>query len=148
MGGDWVHLVLRPLFGLLYQTRMIDDDEDDECGAVGGMRIGRGNWSTRRKPAPVPLCPSQIPHDLTPARTLGRCSGKPATNRLSYGTAYSVFKSIHFRRVPGESQHSSFKNRGTSHRPQKHKMTIFFFLEKNSNGSDQISVMYGHNFPK
>jgi hypothetical protein len=34
---------------------------DDECGAVGGMRIGRGNRSTGRKPS--------------------------ATNRLSYGTA-------------------------------------------------------------
>jgi hypothetical protein len=33
------------------------DDDDDECGAVGGMRIGRGNRSTRRKLPPVPLCP-------------------------------------------------------------------------------------------
>jgi hypothetical protein len=32
------------------------DDDDDECGATGGM-LGRGNRSTRRKPAPVPLCP-------------------------------------------------------------------------------------------
>jgi hypothetical protein len=30
-------------------------------GEIGGM-IGKGNRSTRRKPAPVPLCPSQIPH--------------------------------------------------------------------------------------
>jgi hypothetical protein len=29
------------------------------------MRLGRGNQSTQRKPAPVPLCPPQIPHDLT-----------------------------------------------------------------------------------
>jgi hypothetical protein len=36
--SDWVHSVRRPLIGLLYQTRMIDD----ECGAFGGMRIGRG----------------------------------------------------------------------------------------------------------
>jgi hypothetical protein len=42
---------------------------DDGCGAIGGMRIGRRNRSTRRKPAPVPLCPPQIPHDLTWART-------------------------------------------------------------------------------
>jgi hypothetical protein len=28
-----------------------DDDDDDECGAFGGMIIGRGNRSTRRKPA-------------------------------------------------------------------------------------------------
>jgi hypothetical protein len=32
---------------------MIDDD--DECGAVGGIRIGRGNRITRRKPTPVPI---------------------------------------------------------------------------------------------
>jgi hypothetical protein len=46
--------------GLLYQPRMIYDD----YGAVGGMKIGRGNRSTRRNPAPVSLCPPQIPHDL------------------------------------------------------------------------------------
>jgi hypothetical protein len=28
---------------------------------IGGM-IGRENWSTRRKLAPVPLCPPQTPH--------------------------------------------------------------------------------------
>jgi hypothetical protein len=53
-------MVCRPLIGLLYQPWMIDDDE---CGAVGGMRIGR------KKPAPVSLCPPQIPHDRTWART-------------------------------------------------------------------------------
>jgi hypothetical protein len=58
-------LVRRPLIGLLHQPRMIDD----ECGAVGVMRIIRGRRSTRRKPAPVPLCPPQIPHDLARART-------------------------------------------------------------------------------
>jgi hypothetical protein len=42
---------------------------DGECGAVGGMRISRGNRSTRRKPAAVLLCPPQIPHDLTWARS-------------------------------------------------------------------------------
>jgi hypothetical protein len=84
VGWDWVHFVRRPLFDLLCQSRMINDD--DECGTGGGIRIGRGNRSTRRKPAPVPLCPPQIPHDLTWARTPGRRGGKPATNCLSYGT--------------------------------------------------------------
>jgi hypothetical protein len=65
MGWNWVHLVLRPLIGLLYQPRMIDD----VCGAVDGIRIGRGNRSTRRKPATAPLCPPQIPRDLTWNRT-------------------------------------------------------------------------------
>jgi hypothetical protein len=35
------------------------DDYDDR--EIGGM-IGRGNRTTRRKPAPVPLCPPQTPH--------------------------------------------------------------------------------------
>jgi hypothetical protein len=26
--------------------------DDDECGAVGGMRIGNGNLSTRKKTCP------------------------------------------------------------------------------------------------
>jgi hypothetical protein len=43
---------------------MIDDD-DDEHGAVDGMRINEGTRRTRRKPSPVPLLASQIPHDLT-----------------------------------------------------------------------------------
>jgi hypothetical protein len=34
-------------------------DYDD--GEIGGM-IGRGNRSTRKNPAPVPLCPPQTPH--------------------------------------------------------------------------------------
>jgi hypothetical protein len=58
--------------GLLYQSRMIDD-----YGAVGGIRIGRGNRSTRRKPAPVPLCPPQILHDLTWNRTRAAAVGSP-----------------------------------------------------------------------
>jgi hypothetical protein len=50
-------------------------------GEYGGMMIA---WETEvlgENLAPVSFCPSQIPHDLT-----GR-GGKPATNRLSYGTA-------------------------------------------------------------
>jgi hypothetical protein len=61
---EWVHLVHRPLIGLMYQPRMIDEYRE-----FGGMRIGRGNQSTRRISAPVPLCPPEIPHDLTWVRT-------------------------------------------------------------------------------
>jgi hypothetical protein len=68
--------------GLLYQPRMIDVDD---YGAVGGMRIGRGNRSTRRKPAPVPPCPPQIPHDLTWDRTRDAAVGI-----LGYNDVYPV----------------------------------------------------------
>jgi hypothetical protein len=70
-GWDRVHLVRRPHIGVLYQPLMIDD----ECGAVCAVKIGRGNRRTRRKPAPVPLCPPQIPHDLTWARTWAAAVG-------------------------------------------------------------------------
>jgi hypothetical protein len=39
------------------------------------MRIGRGNRNTRRKLTPVPLCPPQIPHDRTRARTRAAAVG-------------------------------------------------------------------------
>jgi hypothetical protein len=44
---------------LLYQLRMIGDVD---CGGTGRIKIGRGNRSTRRKPAPASLCPPHIPH--------------------------------------------------------------------------------------
>jgi hypothetical protein len=49
--------------------------DDDERGAVDGIQIGRGNRITRRKPAPVPLCPPRIPHDLTWAGTRAAAVG-------------------------------------------------------------------------
>jgi hypothetical protein len=84
-GGLWIYIYLVPLGGvrlsplgtsatvcLLYQPRMIDDDD---YGAVGGMKIGRRNRSTRRKPDPVSLCPPQIPHNLTWDRTRSAAVG-------------------------------------------------------------------------
>jgi hypothetical protein len=60
---------------------------DGDCRAIGGMKIVRGNRSTRRKPAPVPLCPPQIPYDLTPGSNPGRRGGKLVTTGLNYVTA-------------------------------------------------------------
>jgi hypothetical protein len=50
--------------GLLYQPQMMDDGG---CGAIGGMKIGRGNRITWRKPVPVPLCHHKS--HMTRART-------------------------------------------------------------------------------
>jgi hypothetical protein len=54
----------RPLIGLLYQCRTIDGYE-----TFGEMRTGKGNRSTRRGPAPQPLCPPQILYELDWDRT-------------------------------------------------------------------------------
>jgi hypothetical protein len=60
------HLVARPLL-----TAMGERDD----GEIGGMNgFGRGNRSTRRKPAPTPLCPSKIPL-ARPGREPGRGPG-------------------------------------------------------------------------
>jgi hypothetical protein len=44
-------------------------DYDDK--EFGGMKIGRGNRSIRRKPAPAQLCLPQIPLDQTRAAAVG-----------------------------------------------------------------------------
>jgi hypothetical protein len=54
---------------------------DCDDGQFGGMMIGRGNH--QRKPATMPLCPPEVPHDP------GHRDGKSATNLLSYGTAFA-----------------------------------------------------------
>jgi hypothetical protein len=56
---NWVHSARRPLTGLLYLP-----PGDCEDGEFGGLN-GRGNRSTRRKPALAPLCPPQIPLEQT-----------------------------------------------------------------------------------
>jgi hypothetical protein len=59
-------------------------------GAISGIKCGRGNRSTRRKPTPAPLCPPQNPTLQTRSRTPDRSGGKPATNRQSYGATFLV----------------------------------------------------------
>jgi hypothetical protein len=70
MGWDWVHLVHRPLVGLLYQLWVTDG-----CGVFGEMRTARRNRNTQRKPTPVPLRGPQTPHDLIWVRLLGTAMG-------------------------------------------------------------------------
>jgi hypothetical protein len=86
-GVSWAGVRLGPLGTSVTNWSIASALDDDECGTVGGMRIGRGNQNTSKKPASVPLCPPQIPHDLSLA---GRCSGKPATNRLRYGVVITA----------------------------------------------------------
>jgi hypothetical protein len=64
---------LGPL-GTVATNRPIVPAPGDYDGEICGMMIGRGNRSTRRKPAPVPLCPPHTPHaclDVTRPATVG-----------------------------------------------------------------------------
>jgi hypothetical protein len=70
MESDWVHSAQRPLIGLLQPA---PGDYDD--GEFDGMKIGKGNRSARREPAPAPHCPPQIPLDQTLVRTRAAAVG-------------------------------------------------------------------------
>jgi phosphatidylethanolamine-binding protein (PEBP) family uncharacterized protein len=60
----------------------LTSDYDDV--EIGGM-IGKGNRSTRRKPAPVPLCPPQNTHSYR-TRTRAAAVGSQRLT-ANYGTA-------------------------------------------------------------
>jgi hypothetical protein len=64
-------------------------------GEIGGIMIGRGNQSTRRKPSPVPLVHHK-PHMPCPDAKPSRRGGKLATNCLSYGTAIALVANVYY----------------------------------------------------
>jgi hypothetical protein len=57
---------------------------DYDNGEIGGM-IGRGNQSTRRKPAPVPLCPPQTPHAAHTRTRAAAVGSQRLTAELRHG---------------------------------------------------------------
>jgi hypothetical protein len=82
-----VKSVLGPLGTSATEWPIVPATGDYDDGEFGGMKVGKGNRNTRRKPAPASLCPPQIPLSR-PDSNPGRRGGKPATNRLSYGAAF------------------------------------------------------------
>jgi hypothetical protein len=52
------------------------------------MKSTGENRQLGEKPVPVPLCPPQISHGLDLGSNPGLRGERPATNRLSHGTAY------------------------------------------------------------
>jgi hypothetical protein len=64
-GGGGGGVQLGPLGTSATNSPVVPAPGDYGARAFGGIMIGRGNRSTRRKPTPVQQCPQQIPHDLT-----------------------------------------------------------------------------------
>jgi hypothetical protein len=60
------------------------------------IRIMEHRWNEidRGKPIPMPLCPPQIPHGLTPGSNPGLRGERPANNRLNHGTAKQVLSHL------------------------------------------------------
>jgi hypothetical protein len=84
-GGETESLGTAATTGLLCQPRMI---VDGDCGEIGGIKIGKGNRSTRRKNCPSAALSTTDPTWLDSGLNPGRRCGEPATNRLSYGAAH------------------------------------------------------------
>jgi hypothetical protein len=57
---------------------------DYDNGEIGGM-IGSGNPSTRRKPAPVPLCPPQTPQAVRTRTRAFAVGSQRLTAELRHG---------------------------------------------------------------
>jgi hypothetical protein len=96
-----------------HQWPIVPAPGDYDDGEIGGM-IGKGNRSTLRKPAPVPLCPPQTPHAAltgTRAATVGSqrltawCTARPPIpvtltifcSKLKLLTVPNVFKYVQSR---------------------------------------------------
>jgi hypothetical protein len=54
------------------------------------MKLTGENRQLGEKPVPVPLCPPQISHGLDLGSNSGLRGERPATNRLSHGTAVEM----------------------------------------------------------
>jgi hypothetical protein len=92
-GGIKVHSTLRPLNGLLCQPWVIMIDNGEICGM-----IGRGNRSTRRKPAPVPVCPPQTPHAARTRTQAAAVGSQRLTAELQHGPLKVLIISLHYHR--------------------------------------------------
>jgi hypothetical protein len=53
------------------------------------MKLTGENRQPGEKPVPVPLCPPQMSHGLDLGSNPGLRGERPATNRLSHGTAHT-----------------------------------------------------------
>jgi hypothetical protein len=94
-------LLLRPFIGLLCQLWAIDIND---YGAVSEMNEWQG------KPAPVPICPPRIPHDLTVARSQAAAVGsRPLTASVTPSSVrYKIIaRQLRGRTDVGACSHSS-----------------------------------------
>jgi hypothetical protein len=92
LGGE---VQLGPL-GTAATNRSIVPAPGDYDGEIGVMMIGRGNWSTWRKPAPVPRCPPQTPHA---SRTRTRAAAMGSQRLTAWATARPHWRLVeHFIR--------------------------------------------------
>jgi hypothetical protein len=65
-------------------------DNEDDCGEHDGMKIGRGIWSSRRKPAPAPLL--SITKSHVPTRVWTRAAAVGSRRLTAWAMARPSFQ--------------------------------------------------------
>jgi hypothetical protein len=69
---------------------------DYDNGEIGGM-IGKGNRSTRRKPAPVQLCPPRTPQAARMRTRAAAVGSQRLTAELRHGLGYEIVQFLSHR---------------------------------------------------
>jgi hypothetical protein len=75
---------LGPLGTEAINSHIVPAPDDYDDGEMGGLMIARGNRSSRRKPASVPLCPPKTP---LAARTRTRAAAVGSQRLTALATA-------------------------------------------------------------
>jgi hypothetical protein len=92
-------VLLGPLGTAATNRHIVPAPGDYYDGEIGEM-IGRGNRNTRRKPAPVPLCPPHTPHAFRKrnrAAAMGFCIIVQLLKANLFGLTLFYNESGHFR---------------------------------------------------
>jgi hypothetical protein len=105
---------------------------DDYEGKAVGVMIGRGNRSTRRKPASLPLCPPQIPYDPTWARTRAVTVRTQRLTGLSYGAP--IYLTL-LKTLPSKRNLNLKRCRIIAWNVECVQLTAFIFFLRTGNGS-------------
>jgi hypothetical protein len=85
---------LGPLGTAATDWHVVHAPGDYDDGEFGGMKIGRGNRSTRRKRAPAPLCPPQTSLDQTRDRTRAAAMGSQRLTAWAMARPYNPICTI------------------------------------------------------
>jgi hypothetical protein len=82
-----------PLDTAATNRHIVSAPGDYDNGEIGGM-IGRGNRSTRRKPAPVLLCPPQTPHAARTRTRAAAVGSQRLTAELRHGQSLRILQDL------------------------------------------------------
>jgi hypothetical protein len=89
--GGGVHL--GPLGTAATNRPIVSAPGDFDDGEIGGM-IGKGNRSTRRKAAPVLLCPPQTPHAARTRTRVAAVGSQRLTAELRHGLSLCMLHPV------------------------------------------------------